>query len=121
MDYSDTRQETRDEAEAEGRRDVRGRVFLGVIVVHGEALIALSCRARDWSERGARLELPALTVLPRYFWLLSAREEVAHRGRLAWRRGDLAGVTFIGARSLVDPADLETRSLRRIWLERMPR
>jgi len=102
-------------------RTPRQRSFIGVTIVHGPDMMTLDCVVRDASDTGAKLSVPPLTVLPERFWLLDRRQAVAYDARLVWRRGDFAGVEFVGERALDEARDHETRMLRRIWIEKAPR
>jgi hypothetical protein len=97
------------------------RAFLGATIVHGEHLHCVDCIVRDASDTGVKISIPPLTVLPDRFWLLDHRLAVAHEARLAWRRGNFAGLEFVGRRALHGSADPAVGVLRRIWLEKAPR
>jgi hypothetical protein len=59
---------------------------------------SLDCTIRDMSDGGARLEFPAITLLPHEFGLMVVAENVIIPCEPAWQRGLSWGVRFTGAR-----------------------
>jgi hypothetical protein len=57
----------------------------------------VNCVVRDLSETGARLGLSGKAKVPTEFHLWLVRRKLKLRARLRWRRGDYAGVSFVGA------------------------
>lgn len=57
------------------------------------------CRVRDFSMRGAGIQLNGLTLLPIEFILSFDGFRTTHACRLIWRHGDFAGVAFVRAAS----------------------
>src|SRR5713226_6913100 len=55
------------------------------------------CLMRDFSARGAGIQLNGLTVLPIEFSLSFDEFGTAHTCRLIWRQGDFVGVAFQNA------------------------
>jgi hypothetical protein len=105
----------------EHRRAVRHRTFLGATIVHGDAMLTMACSVRDWSDVGARIEVPLLPVLPGKFWLLDRRSPVAMECRLVWRRENLIGVEFTDRKDLEGATEYRLAILRGIWKENAPR
>lgn len=112
---------TRAESDGEGRRSDRHKTFLGATIVHGDDMLAMACSVRDWSEHGARLEVPPLPVLPATFWLLDRRSAVAFAARVIWRREGFLGVEFTDRQDLEGVTKPRMVILRNIWLENAPR
>src|ERR1035438_8607009 len=104
--------------EAGDPRTPRRRTFIGATIVHGPDLLTLDCVVVDTSDTGVKITLPPLTVLPETFWMLDRRIALAHESRLIWRRGNFAGVEFVGRKALDAESDPKLRILRRIWLEK---
>ena len=80
----------------DGRRTATRRRTLkeGKVVLSDWTVI--SCRIRDMSETGARLEFDGLTELPKEFRILVASSNQLVPVELAWQRGLAAGVHFTG-------------------------
>jgi hypothetical protein len=81
-------------------------------------MLTLDCRIRDWSEDGVRIETSPTVILPERFWFIEHRIKFAHEAKLAWRRGEQAGLELLARRSLDPATDRNLRILRRIWLEK---
>jgi hypothetical protein len=82
-----------------------------------EASIICDCALVDVSQGGARLAVLAADMVPDEFLLaFSASSGVSRRCRVAWRKEDEVGVTFVKA---VDNADA-VRAARRARLLETP-
>jgi hypothetical protein len=81
------------EPERPKRNANRQRTFRRLQIVYGATKIA--CTARDWSDTGAQIELPAQTQLPPRFQVIDPSSTLAREARLVWRRGDRAGLAFL--------------------------
>ena len=79
----------------ERRETTRQRVLKEARIVLHEDLSLIRCVLRDVSEGGAKLEVPPTTELPSTFRLLMVSDNLIVPVRLAWRKGGLAGVTFL--------------------------
>lgn len=89
---------------SEHRTEIRQRVFLrGRILFNGGAS-SLDCLVRDISQTGARLALSETTTLPEVFDLYIAHKDKTYRAKLAWRREDGVGVTFVDEQAKQPPA-----------------
>jgi PilZ domain len=66
----------------------------GRIVIRGHSTI--DCVIRDMSQSGAKLRLQGSVHLPEMFDLLLVKDATIIPAKLAWRKGDLAGVVFTG-------------------------
>ncbi|MEH3147187.1 MAG: PilZ domain-containing protein [Methylobacterium frigidaeris] len=78
------------------RRAVRRRRVMqqGRILLAPDRLLA--CMVSDLSAAGARIRVPRGTDLPESFDLMIAAHDLRrYPVRLRWRRGDVAGVTFV--------------------------
>lgn len=105
----------------ENRRVGRRRTLLGATLVYGANLLTVDCMIRDWSDRGVRIELPTVVLLPERLWMIEHRMALAHEAKLVWHRGNLAGLELLVSRNLDPPTDPNLRGLRRIWMEKAPR
>jgi hypothetical protein len=115
------RPESISDEDGEPRRSPRHRTFLGATIVHSAEMHTIPCTIRDWSDKGVKVELPPMALLPLRFWLIDHRIDLAHEVRLTWRRGNFAGLELIDCRELNLSTDPQTRILRRVWLEKVPR
>jgi len=103
------------------RRAVRTRtLFAGRIVFHDGAY-SYECVVRDVSEGGARIEIPSAHLIPRRFYFLSSKEEIAHDCELVWRTRMMAGIKFRQSIQLATCKDPKLRYLRQIAAELCPR
>lgn len=56
----------------------------------------INCSIRDLTVGGAKVRLIASTALPEYFELLCVADEILYPAKMAWRRGEYVGFTFVG-------------------------
>ena len=105
----------------EARKAVRHRVFLWATLTLGEQMLTVDCLLRDWSDNGARIELPTPMLLPDEVWLVERHMPIAYQSRVVWRRARFVGVAFVHRHSLDNPADPRLRILRRLWAQHMTR
>lgn len=80
----------------EKRQERRARVLREAKIVFNSGASLIDCFIRDEHEEGARLRVPAPTVLPDSFQLLWVADEIIREAETAWRRGDDLGVRFVG-------------------------
>jgi len=106
--------------EDELRRSVRTRTLLAGRIVFRDGAYSYECVVRDMSEGGARVEVPAAQMLPRRFYFLTSREEVAYDAELAWRTRIMAGIKFRDSIQLATCKDPKLRYLRQIAAELCP-
>jgi hypothetical protein len=81
---------------ADRRRARRFRVLKEANVVITALNVTLPVVVRNLSAGGAGLRILASQHLPKEFDLLIVSESLQFRALLRWRRGDRAGVEFIG-------------------------
>lgn len=80
----------------DNRSTVRRRTLkAGKIVLSDRT--SIDCTIRDMSDGGAKLEFPAITLLPHEFHLMIVSENVLIPCEPAWQRGLSWGVRFTGA------------------------
>lgn len=103
--------------EHDRRRSDRVHTLLaGRIVFHAGAY-AYKCIVRDLSEAGARVEIPSARMLPKRFYFLTSKEEVAYEAELVWRTRAMAGIKFDGSVTLATCEDPNLRYLKLVALE----
>lgn len=91
---------------AERRPVPRRRVLLGGVATHENGAYTLNCQIRDLNDKGARITIPGRQSLPEELYLVITRDQLAHKARVIWRKGDEAGLQFITTediRSITDP------------------
>jgi hypothetical protein len=79
----------------EHRRAPRHRVFKAGKVLFNRHFSAVDCVVRNVSSTGACLELESSISLPDEFELSILKDNVVRACRVAWRRLDRVGVTFV--------------------------
>jgi hypothetical protein len=90
--------------QAQRRKSQRYRVLKeGRVLVAGRYTI--DCTVRDLSEAGAKIRVEGAPDLPGTLDLLIVREGLVYPCTLAWRKGDLAGLTFAGQPIKEHPSD----------------
>jgi len=83
-----------DTAASNRRFQDRRIAFKGATIVFNDRKSTLSCRVRDLSPDGARLDFSTQQLLPHEFELHIAGSPVRRCG-LRWARGTLVGVCFL--------------------------
>ena len=79
------------------RKHRRNRTLKEGQIVFNAGSSVVDCIIRDRSESGAKLRLPAVTLVPKSFDLLSFTEGMLYPAEIMWRRGDDVGVVFVAA------------------------
>lgn len=102
------------------RRSERVRTFLGGRIVFHDGAYSYECIVRDMSEGGARVDIPAARLIPRRFYFLTSKEEVAYESELVWRTRLMAGIKFCDSIQLATCKDPKLRYLRHIAAELCP-
>lgn len=103
------------------RRGERVRTLLSGRIVFHDGAYSYECVVRDMSEGGARVEIPSARMLPRRFYFLTSRDEIAFDAELVWRTRVMAGIKFRESIQLATCDDPKLRYLRQIALELRPR
>jgi hypothetical protein len=107
-------------ADQDLRRSARVRTFVGGKIVFHDGAFSYNCIVRDLSDSGARVEILAARLIPRRFFFLTSRQEVAYDAELVWRTQKLAGVKFRQQIDLSTCADPKLRYLKRVAAELCP-
>jgi len=106
---------------AERREELRRRVLLTGILIHGPADLTVDCAIRDLTDSGARVRLGAPDDLSQPLMLLVCRSGEAFEGEIAWRRGKEIGLSFLRRCDLTAPLTGREATARRLWIERSAR
>lgn len=79
---------------ANRREQYRRTVLKGARIIFNERQSTLSCRVRDMTDSGARLDLSTQQLLPHEFELQVSGSPVRRCG-LRWAHGNFVGVSFL--------------------------
>lgn len=79
------------------RRETRMALQKAATIVVEQTGQVISCTLRDIHTRGARISVMAHYAIPDEFMLKSRQEGLDTRARVAWRRGNELGVSFVKA------------------------
>ncbi|QDM17499.1 PilZ domain-containing protein [Tardiphaga sp. vice352] len=82
------------------RSTFRSRVYYGGSVAFNERRSKLDCTIRNYSDRGALVDLGNVDLLAGEFDLTIPHKGLAFRARLIWRRSGRAGFAFRDHRSV---------------------
>ena len=94
--------------------------MIGGRIVFHDGAYSYNCIVRDVSESGARVEIPAARLIPRRFYFLTSRQEVAYDAELVWRTQKMAGVKFRQRIDLLTCTDRKLGYLKTIAAELCP-
>ena len=100
---------------AERREPLRRRVLYGGVVTCPGAHYYFSCKIRDLSEAGARIELPREQLLDPKVFLINIRGCVAYEAEVLWNTKGQAGLKFSAAIPLEDLTDPKLTYLKELW------
>jgi hypothetical protein len=102
------------------RRSVRTRTFFGGKIVFNEGAYSYDCVVRDMSDGGARIDIPEARMMPRRFYFLTSRAEIAYDSELVWRTRMMAGIRFRETIELATCNEPKLRYLKNIAAELCP-
>lgn len=80
---------------ANRREQFRRTVIKGARIIFNDQQSTLTCRVRDMTVGGARLDLPTQQLLPHEFDLHVSGSAAPQRCGLRWAQGTLVGVSFL--------------------------
>ncbi len=103
------------------RRSTRSRSLLSGLLVFDDCSRSLSCTIRNLTDVGARVELGGVILLPPSLWMIETRNGIAHEAKVAWRLGNEFGLKFLSQHRLDDATTPELKTLRRLWVDQVPR
>lgn len=99
------------------RTAARARTLVAGKIVYGDGAYSYDCVIRDISPSGARISGTTGMTIPREFFLIDQKRQVAFDGTSAWRNGAQAGVRFHTAIDLSTLTDPRLGFLRRLHVE----
>lgn len=104
----------------ERRQAPRRRVLLQGKLVFPHNSFSTSCSIRDLSDSGARITFadPSIVADP---FLIIVRDGSAHESTTMWTRQGQAGLLFVRSHDLGAEVPFHLRSIKRLWLELLPR
>ena len=92
------------------RRDgVRDKVFMGGVAEINDAGSTLNCVVRNFSDRGACVELESAAKLPGQMRVTIARKGRSYLARMIWRHANRVGLAF---KTMVMDAPLDDLDIR---------
>lgn len=94
------------------RQTVRDKVIFGGVAEAGQRRITTDCVVRNFSDRGACIELDPATRLPEQVNLAVARKGRSYLAQIMWRHADKVGLAFRAMFTESAESDLDER-LRR--------
>ena len=104
-------------AQSERRHRRRKRVLLGGVVcdVYGET--AIDCTIRGLSAGGAQVQLAETIQLDREICLVDTWKDWAYLAKVAWIKGDRAGLSFVRSYGLLPEPPAPLQFLKRVLLD----
>ncbi len=78
----------------ERRSVARQRSFMQGRIYFNHRRSSMDCTVRDFTGKGARLECSETVALPDVFELFIPSKDEYFRSRLAWRKGNLIGISW---------------------------
>jgi hypothetical protein len=97
------------------RFNLRARSLMTGKLIVGDCQMSIDCVIRNLSSRGARVSVPRSIHLPSEIGLLIVREGRYCDAAVAWRNGDLTGLTFRTRHNLKKDTDPSRRGVRALW------
>lgn len=76
------------------RQSMRTRALLGSLIHYPDNLRTVDVMTRNISDGGAQVEVDFTVQLPDAFAFVVRKGAPARKARLAWRRGNRAGLSF---------------------------
>jgi hypothetical protein len=93
----------------ERRRSGRSRALLGGTIVFRDGTGTVSCVVRNRTADGIQLEIPANQLVPKRFYLVTAKDSQVYEAELVWKKADRIGVAVRGT---VDPSTTDAKALQ---------
>ena len=89
----------------ERRSAARQRSFMQGRIYFNHRRSSMDCTVRDFTGKGARLECSEAVAIPEMFELYIPSKDEYFRARLAWRKGNLTGVSWAAEQATQDMAE----------------
>ena len=96
-------------------------LFKGILCYGPSCAFTIDCVITDFSEAGARVQIPPGPPLPTDVYLVHVRERTAYRANVSWRRDDILGLRLVARHNLENPETEDLKTLRRHCIEHEPR
>lgn len=93
----------------ERRRSGRSRTLLGATIIFRDGTATVPCLVRNRTENGTQLEIPANQLIPKRFYLVTAKDGQVYEAELVWKKANRIGVA-IGR--IVDPSTANVKALQ---------
>lgn len=93
----------------ERRGSGRSRTLLGATVIFRDGTATVPCVVRNRTANGAQLEIPANQLIPKRFYLVTAKDNKVYEAELVWKRTNRIGIA-IG--KTVDPSTTDVKALQ---------
>lgn len=103
------------------RPDRRLRSMLRGVVTYGDGAYSFLCRIRDFTSKGARIELPQGATFPASVFLILVPHRVAHEAAVRWYDNGEVGLKFLRSIPLDESLDDKLGYLKRLWHGSAPR
>jgi hypothetical protein len=98
----------------------RARSLLTGKIIIGDGRESHDCVVRNLSATGAHVRIAGAVNLPGTVGLLVVKEALLFDAAIAWRRGDLIGLTFSAQYDLREDKDPAHRQARALWTAMSP-
>jgi PilZ domain-containing protein len=103
------------------RKARRKRTLLSGKLAYGAGAFSIDCVISDLSETGARVQVQPGATIPEQIYLIHLRARTAYQAKVAWRRGDFAGLEFLATHDLEKADTAELKLMRLYCVDRAPR
>jgi PilZ domain len=103
------------------RQHRRQRVLLSGLGFVPHPHSTFDCTIKDISESGARIVIPTDAVVPRRFFLINVKNQMAYEVQIVRRKERDMGVKILRSIELTNVSSPETRQLRQLLVERLQR
>ena len=81
---------------------------LGATIVFRNGTGTISCVVRNRAEDGTQLEIPPNQLVPKRFYLITARDNQVYEAELVWKKGNRIGVAL---GKTIDPSAANAKAL----------
>ena len=83
----------------------RHKTFIKGRIYFNNRLSSMDCIVRDLAENGSRLEVSETVALPDAFELYLPNKDEYFHARVAWRKGDSVGISWIPEQPAAHPGE----------------
>ena len=93
----------------ERRRSGRSRTLLGATIIFHDGSGTVPCVVRNRTENGTQLEIAGDQLVPKQFYLLTAKDNLVYEAELIWKKANRIGVA-VG--KTIDPLTTKAKALQ---------